>query len=75
MGHKEKMAYLEEITARYHLGTRQEKKIILDEFCAVCHYNRKYAIQLMNRGSVPRKHKARGRKPLYDKKELLPYLR
>ena len=43
-----RMEYLRAIYARYHKATRQEKGQILEEFCKVCHYNRKYAIGLLN---------------------------
>ena len=70
MGQKEKKAYLEAIRARYIQANRIGKKRILDEFCAVCGYNRKYAIYLL---SKPRKrHKAKpGRKSKYTEKPFL----
>lgn len=40
--------YLQEILGRYHDGSRQLKKAILDEFCTVCGYHRKYSIRLLN---------------------------
>lgn len=64
MGHKEKNAYREAIRDRYRTASRHEKKRILDEFCAVCGYNRKYAIRLLNR-PVRRKKRKRGRKSRY----------
>lgn len=64
MGRKEKTAYLDAIRKRYRKAKRQDKKAILDEFCAVCKYNRKYAIRLL--GKPKKKQKAkRGRKPIY----------
>ena len=45
----EKRTYLLEVQKRYRKGDRDLKHRILDEFCAVCHYNRKYAIQLLGR--------------------------
>jgi hypothetical protein len=64
MCHKEKQAYRRAIHQRYAAASRQEKKRILDEFCAVCEYNRKYAIRLLHR-SPWRKKRKRGRKSRY----------
>ena len=44
-----KMEYLKTIYRRYRKSSRQEKKQILNEFCKVCNYNRKYAIWLLNK--------------------------
>ncbi|MDR0305348.1 MAG: hypothetical protein LBI42_00770 [Chitinispirillales bacterium] len=49
MGQKEKKSYLESILPRYKASGKHAKKLILDEFCAVCGYNRKYAIRLLNK--------------------------
>jgi len=35
--------YLEAIRPRYHQADKFTKALILDEFCATCGYNRKYA--------------------------------
>jgi hypothetical protein len=40
--------YLRRIYARYHQASWLEKQRILDEFCANCNYNRKYAIRILN---------------------------
>ena len=48
MGINGKREYLQAILERYHQATKKQKRKILDEFCAVCEYNRKYAIQLLN---------------------------
>ncbi len=45
MGKQEKKGYLLAICKRYHHASRREKGKILDEFCTVCGYNRKYAIR------------------------------
>lgn len=39
--------YLETIRLRYRKSTKKEKIRILDEFCAVCGYERKYAIRIL----------------------------
>jgi hypothetical protein len=65
MGQKEKRAYREVILQRYASSSRKVKKQILDEFCAVCGYNRKYAIRLLHRRPQRKKHKP-GRKSQYN---------
>ncbi|MGH9327104.1 MAG: hypothetical protein ACRD2B_10555, partial [Terriglobia bacterium] len=40
--------YLMRIYPRYRQSSKIEKRRILDEFCANCGYNRKYAIRLLN---------------------------
>ena len=40
--------YLQRIYPRYRQASRDEKGGILDEFCANCGYNRKYAIRVLN---------------------------
>ncbi len=50
-----KREYLEKIRSRYFRVGKRYKTKILDEFCAVCGYNRKYAIGLLsNRPRRPR---------------------
>lgn len=49
---KSKMEYVEAVYQRYHKADKDEKKTILDEFCQVCKYNRKYAIRKLN-GAPP----------------------
>jgi hypothetical protein len=70
MGHNEKRAYLEAIRKRYKKGKRKQKSKILDEFCAVCGYSRKYAIRALSRPKR-RKPKKRGRRPWYAGERLL----
>lgn len=48
MRYRFKMDYLKSIKERYRQATRAIKKQILDEFCEVCSFNRKYAIWLLN---------------------------
>ena len=51
-----KREYLERIRLRYRRAGKRHKSKILDEFCAVCGYNRKYAIGLLaERARGPRK--------------------
>lgn len=73
MGRKEKATYLGAIRHRYSHANRVGKKRILDEFCAVCGYNRKYAIRLLNRPRERRKAKP-GRKSKYAEPRFLQAL-
>lgn len=41
--------YLEAIRNRYRNSGKRGKSVILDEFCATCGYNRKYAIRLLKK--------------------------
>ena len=78
MGINSKHEYLQAILERYHQATKKQKHKILDEFCAVCEYNRKYAIQLLN-GRRTRAHRLqkqhRGRPKKYADPSLLIVLR
>ncbi|MBX3710297.1 MAG: hypothetical protein KF702_11250 [Gammaproteobacteria bacterium] len=70
MSRDEKRAYLQAIRSRYKKSSRAEKAKILDEFCAICGYNRKYAIRILNKR--PQKRRAKpGRKPWYDPDKIL----
>jgi len=74
MSLSEKRAYLEAIRRRYHKASRRNKSKILDEFCAVCRYNRKYAIRILKKRR-PKKRAKPGRKPWYDPSTLLEPLK
>ncbi len=55
--------YLRAIWDRYRRSKPDQKGKILDEFCRVCRYNRKYAIELLNKprpADRPRPRKPRG---------------
>jgi hypothetical protein len=69
MSKKAKKEYLAEIRKRYICSAKAGKKQILDEFCAVCGYNRKYAIRLLHKppyaSDLP--SKKAGRKSKYHK--------
>ena len=77
MGKPERRAYLEAIRARYRRARKGNKTTILNEFCAVCGYHRKYALRLL---SAPF---SRAKKPVskpgpasrYDRPELIEALR
>ena len=57
MSQKSKWDYLKAIYFRYQKASKPLRARILDEFCQVCGYNRKYAIRLLNGPEV-------GRRPL-----------
>jgi len=74
MGYREKKSYLLAIYLRYLNAGRSEKQRILDEFCAVCKYNRKYAIRLLKKGPTQPKKKT-GPKSIYDDPALIEALK
>jgi hypothetical protein len=49
MARQSKREYWRSIHKRYRQGQRTEKTAMLEEFCKVCGYNRKYAIWLLSR--------------------------
>ena len=53
--------YLGSIHHRYQRAGRGDKGLILEEFCKVCGYNRKYAIWLLNRPLPQEVHRKRKR--------------
>jgi transposase InsO family protein len=60
MGGRTRWEYFKTIHPRYRKADRQQRQLILDEFCSNCGYNRKYAIRLLN-GPPPGKHLPRSR--------------
>jgi hypothetical protein len=73
MSGKSRWDYLKAIYSRYKKVSKPLRARILDEFCQVCSYNRKYAIRLLN-GPAPQKPKAataKGRRPTYGAKVIL----
>jgi hypothetical protein len=72
MGGKSRWDYLKAIYVRYQKISKPLRGRILDEFCQVCDYNRKYAIRLLN-GPVPQKPKTivrKGRRSAYSAKVI-----
>jgi hypothetical protein len=61
MSGKTRWDYLKAIYIRYQKVSKGLRARILDEFCQVCQYNRKYAIRLLN-GATPQKPKTIARK-------------
>lgn len=65
----EKKAYFIAIQKRYHKANKAEKTQILNEFCQICGYHRKYAIRCLSQSSRATSNKKtlrRGRKPIYQ---------
>jgi hypothetical protein len=78
MGARSKYEYLKEIRMRYKYASKVQKKTILDEFCAVCGYNRKYAIRLLStkqKSRMERKLSKRGRKKVYHDPMIIQVLK
>src|SRR5712692_2501903 len=61
MGRGSRWEYFRAIFFRYREAVRKEKSRILEEFCRVCGYNRKYAIRKLN-GAPPGEKPARKRR-------------
>ena len=78
MSKKAKLEYLLEIRERYLKSDKQEKKKILDEFCQICGYNRKYAIRLLNKPPSSSKENKRhkcGPKPKYNNSNVQEFIK
>jgi hypothetical protein len=78
MSPKSKKEYTAALRARYKKATKGEKKSMLNEFCAVCGYNRKYAIRLLKSKpppSDPSGFSKRGRKKIYAHPLILKTIR
>ena len=65
MSHHAKWEYLQAIHARYRQSPRALKRQILDEFCQVTGYHRKYAIRLLRGPARRRPAPRRGRRATY----------
>lgn len=72
MSGKSQWDYLKAIYLRYRKASKPIRSRILDEFCQVCRYNRKYAIRLLS-GAAPQKPHTptfKGRRPTYGAKMI-----
>ena len=72
MGWRAKWEYFREIYWQHRKASGAEKGRILDEFCRVCRYNRKYAIRKL--GVPPGGKPQRRRRPVYGS-EVISILR
>jgi hypothetical protein len=72
LGRASRWEYLRRIHPRYRSASRAEKGRILDEFCKVTGYNRKYALRVLN-GPPPerRPRRRRPRRPTYGRKVVV----
>lgn len=75
MGKQERRAYLDAIRARYRRASKTGKGTILDEFCAVCGYHRKYALRLLRCAGRDQRKRKSGPASRYDTPELIEALR
>jgi len=73
MSPRSKKEYIEAVFLRYKKASRQEKTVILDEFCATCGYHRKHAIRLLRgvKRFIKPKAKKRGKAPFYQRDAIL----
>ena len=73
-----KREYLSSIRIRYQTSRKGVKTMILDEFCRVCEYDRKYAIRLLqdkSQGLSKHIKAKRGRPVTYHHPEILTFLK
>ncbi len=77
MSKKAKAEYLLEIKSRYQNASKEEKQRILNEFCKICGYNRKYAIHLLNQKEKKKNQKKKrvGRKKSYNSPIIIHFLK
>lgn len=66
MTNEARQLYTKKIKKRYKEATKSEKSKILDEYCKICDYTRKYAIRKLALATKIAKPKPRGAKPIYD---------
>lgn len=74
MNKQEKRAYLARIQARYNSSGKKLRSFILNEFCEVCNYNRKYAIRLLQK-PLNQSTRKPGPKPTYEPDRLLKHIK
>ena len=77
MSPRSKREYVDAVHRRYKSASRSERTIILNELCATCGYNRKYAIRLLRRFKrfTKPKPRKRGKPAVYQKDDILVPLR
>jgi hypothetical protein len=77
MSPRSKREYIEAVYRRYKQASRGDRTLILNELCATCGYNRKYAIRLLRgykRFTKPKPRK-RGKPSVYRREEILTPLK
>jgi hypothetical protein len=76
MSKNEKKAYYYQIIERYQKSSKKDKSIILQEFCNVCGYNKKYAIRILNKSFKPKTSiNHAGSKPKYYSEDFINTLK
>ena len=76
MSQNEKKAYYYAIKERYLKATKIEKSAILNEFCLVCGYNKKYAIRILNKAEpIVKIRKSPGKKSVYFSDDFIAALK
>ena len=76
MSNRAKKEYLLQIKYRYRTANKKEKNKILDEFCKVCNYNRKYAIRILNSKEADKpRQKRSGRPKSYNSPVIMHFLK
>ena len=75
MGKTERKTYLAAIRGRYRKARRADKSKILDEFCAVCGYHRKYALRCLNQAPKRASRRKPGKASRYACPEVTEPLR
>lgn len=78
MSNESKNDYLTKIKPRYQKATKLEKETILNEFCSVCGYNRKYAIRKLNAKDPPKnkyEYRKRGPKRAYNHPDIIKIIK
>ena len=72
---RERQAITKEMARRYVRASKRERRLMLDELCALAGYNRSYAARLLRekvRGAPPRERRRRGRGPVYGAELIAP---
>jgi hypothetical protein len=67
--------YLDAIRLRYLRSSKKGKSVILDEFCMICGYNRKYAIRMLRKKKTSSPKKRTGPRPTYSDELFLKALK
>lgn len=71
MSPRVKKEYFQAICKRYKRAIKKYKSHILNEFCQVCGYNRKYAIFKLNQYKSKKPRKKPGRPSTYDQPQMV----
>jgi hypothetical protein len=75
MSQELRLEYLKAIRERYKNSGRSKKSLILDEFCTVCGYSRKYGIAILAGRVEPLARRPRGRHIVYNKEVVYHLVR